>query len=82
MTNYYSVEASYLASERLLLTGSIIYANNHYGEPRSKYNNDGYMCTFGATYQITPSFSIGFEVSQSHNIYPVYGGYGYRYRGF
>jgi len=84
ITNYYQVEASYLASERLLLTGSIIYANNHYGEPRSRYNssNDGYIATFGATYQITPSFSIGFEVSQSHNIYPVYGGYGYHYRGF
>ena len=84
ITNYYSVEASYLASDRLLLTGSIIYANNHYGEPRTRYNsaNDGYMATFGATYQITPSLSIGFEVSQSRNIYPVYGGYGYRYRGF
>ncbi|MBO4371495.1 MAG: hypothetical protein J5826_01060 [Bacteroidales bacterium] len=84
MTNYYSVEASYLASERLLLTGSLIYANNHYGEPRTRYNsaNDGYIATFGATYQISPSFSIGFEVSQSHNMYPVYGGYGNRYRGF
>ena len=84
ITNYYKAEASYLASERLLITGSILYGQNRYGAPRSKYssNNDSYMCSFGATYQITPAFSIGFEVSQYHNMYPMYGGYGYPYRRF
>ncbi|MCQ2974472.1 MAG: hypothetical protein MJ211_06630 [Bacteroidales bacterium] len=81
ITNYYKAEAQYQASEKLLLVGSIIYAQNRISTPGSKQNinNDAYICTFGAQYNITPSFSIGIEVQQSKNMYPIYGGYGYPY---
>lgn len=72
ITNYYSAAANYQASEKLQITSSVIYFQNNYigvGE-KPGFNRDAYMATFGANYQITPSFSIGFEVRQSKNISP------------
>ena len=85
ITNFYKASASYLASERLLLTGSIIYGQNRVTTPGTRYSssNDAYMCTFGATFKISPSLSIGVEVSRSQNMYPYYDyGYGDPYHRF
>lgn len=83
ISNYYNAEVAYMASERLLVTGSIIYGQSRFvGQHKYSSTDDGYICTFGATYQITPGLSIGFEVSRAQNMYPVYGGYGYPYHRF
>ena len=74
MSNFYSVQAAYKASEKLLVTSSLIYGQNNIlnSSNRAKSNFDSYIATFGATYQITPAFSVGFEVSQYHNVSPFY----------
>ena len=84
LTNYYSVSANYQASEKLQLTSSVIYFQNNYTSASDKnmFNRDAYMATFGATYQITPSFSIGVEVSNYKNVNPWGYGYGNPYFGY
>ena len=74
MSNFYSLQAEYKATERLLVTGSLIYGNNSLmsGSQKYKTNFDSYIATFGAVYQITPSFSVGFEVSRYQNASPFY----------
>ena len=81
ITNYYSAGASYRASEKLSLYGDIIYAKTMpVGGCESPWggNTDAYMATLGATYNITKSLSIGFEVRQSRNVNP-YNPYGIIY---
>ena len=73
VSNYYSVGATYRASEKLSLYGDLIYARTTPlggGDYFDNYNKDRYMATFGATYNITKSFSVGFEVSTSQGINP------------
>lgn len=72
ISNYYSVGATYRATDKLSLYGDLIYAktmpvgggDNPFG------NNDAYMATFGATYQINKVFSIGVEVQHARNANP------------
>lgn len=81
LTNYYSAQARYYATEKLMITGSLIYQTSSIsgGALSSRLNNDGYIISAGAIYQITPSLSVGFEVNRYNNINPY--GIGY-YDGF
>ncbi|MBQ5403700.1 MAG: hypothetical protein IIU11_04970 [Bacteroidales bacterium] len=83
LTNYYTASASYRASQKLSIYSSVVYfKNDMLGNNSNKkspyFNRDAYMATFGATYQITPSFSVGFEVRNSQNVDP----YGFYYGGY
>jgi opacity protein-like surface antigen len=72
LTNYYSVGATYNATERLSLYGDVIYGRTM-PTGNSSVNglsNDGYMATFGATFNISKSLSIGIEVRSSRNMNP------------
>ncbi|MCQ2253189.1 MAG: outer membrane protein transport protein [Bacteroidales bacterium] len=71
LTNYYSASAQYQASERCRVYGSVVYASSRMMDNPSSPMRDKYMATVGATYNITKSLSIGFEVRQS-NINPYY----------
>ncbi len=73
VTNYYSVGATYRATEKLTLYGDLIYAKRMPvggGDNPLGGNNDAYMATFGAMYQVNKAFSIGFEVQKSRNVNP------------
>ena len=72
ITNYYSAGASYRASENLSLYGELIYAKSTPVGGNALYggNRVSYMAVFGATYHITKSLSVGFEVRQSQNMNP------------
>ena len=72
ITNYYSAGVTYRASEKLSLYGDIIYARTMPvgGGSSPYYDGDRYMATFGATYNITKSLSVGFEMRQSRGMNP------------
>jgi len=80
ISNYYSAGATYRASDRLSLYGDLIYIKSTpVGDSPFSSNTDAYMATFGATYNITKSLSIGFEVRQSRNVNPYNSPYGIIY---
>ncbi len=81
ISNYYSAGATYRASDKLSLYGDIIYVKTMPvgGDDNGFYNTDRYMATFGATYNITKSLSVGFEVRQSRGINPYLNPYGTMY---
>ena len=72
ISNYYSVGAEYRASDRLSLYGDLIYARTSPlgGGYFDSYDKDRYMANFGATFNISKSFSVGFEVSTSRGVNP------------
>ncbi len=70
LTTYYSAGAEYRASDKLSLYGDILYYKTTPTSHTSLGDNDGYMATFGATYNITKSLSVGFEVRSSRNVNP------------
>lgn len=81
VSNYYSAGATYHASDRLSLYGDLIYVKSVPvgGDGHCMYDGDRYMATFGATYNITKSLSVGFEVRQSRGFSPYASRYGIIY---
>lgn len=73
LTTYYTVGARYQVSPRCDVYGSVIYMNNSLGNNANPlFDKDRYMATFGATFNITESLSIGVEVRNSKNVSPYY----------
>lgn len=74
VSNYYSVGATYRATEKLSLYGDLIYAKSMTvggGNVNGlSMDSDRYMATFGATYHFNEKFSVGFEFSHAHDSNP------------
>lgn len=81
LTNYYSAAASYSATKKLSLYSAITYYRTTcYGSEKKggmSFDRDAYITSFGANYQITPSFSLGFEIRHAENASPYGFYYGY-----
>ena len=75
LTNYYTLQASYQVSSKCTMYGSLIYAHNSMEKEALPpyFSKDRYMAAFGATFNITESLSIGFEVRRSSNMGAYYG---------
>jgi len=72
ITNYYSVAASYRVSPKCDVYGSLIYMRDDFGAKSQFSPQNRYMATFGATFNITESLSIGIELRKSENMSPFY----------
>ena len=67
-TNTYLInKISYQATEKLRISGEILYGLNNNSYNPNAYNKNKYMVNFDAEYKINDSFSIGVQVS-SHNL--------------
>ena len=71
-TNAYLInKISYQATEKLRISGEILYGLNNNSYNPNGYNKNKYMVNFDAEYKINDSFSIGVQVS-SHNLNSPY----------
>ena len=77
LSNYYTLSTNYKATKKMSLYSSVTYLREDYKSQKDYFrgNLDGYLTTFGLNYQITPSLSVGFQVSTSKNVNPYYGYY-------
>jgi hypothetical protein len=67
LQNYFYTAADYYATDRLRITGEILYGNNLLQNSKTGFNMNPKAFSIGATYKINDFMEIGIKIGQRQN---------------